>query len=166
MYHRFINYIKNNQLLLASETTLLTISGGVDSMVSCILFARSPFPFVIAHCNFQLRGQDADDDEMLVKQTAEKLNISFYSTRFETKNYAEQHKISIQMAARELRYEWFNQLAQKYSYHRIATAHHQDDVFETFFVNMLRKTGIKGLRGIKLGREYHTSLLLHLKKDI
>lgn len=167
MYHRFINYIKNNQLLLASETTLLTISGGVDSMVMLHLFAQSPFPFVIAHCNFQLRGQDADDDEMLVKQTAEKLNISFYSTRFETKNYAEQHKISIQMAARELRYEWFDQLAQKYSYHRIATAHHQDDVFETFFVNMLRKTGIKGLRGIKpMAGNIIRPLLFASKKDI
>ena len=104
---------------------------------------------------------------MLVKQTADKLNITFYSTRFETKNYAEQYKISIQMAARELRYEWFDQLAQKYSYHRIATAHHQDDVFETFFVNMLRKTGIKGLRGIKpMSGKIIRPLLFASKKDI
>lgn len=167
MYHRFINYIDKNQLILTSQTTLLTISGGVDSMVMLHLFAQSPFPFVIAHCNFQLRGKDADGDELLVKQTAEKLNILFYSIRFETKDYAEKHKISIQMAARELRYQWFDQLARKYSYHRIATAHHQDDNIETFFVNMLRKTGLKGLRGIQpMSGKIIRPLLFASKKDI
>lgn len=167
MYHRFINYINNNQLILTSQTTLLTISGGIDSMVMLHLFAQSPYSFVVAHCNFQLRGKNADDDEMLVKQTAEKLNIPFYSIHFETKDYAEQHKISIQMAARELRYEWFDQLACKYSYHHIATAHHQDDNIETFFVNMLRKTGLKGLRGIQpISGKIIRPLLFASRKDI
>lgn len=144
---RFLQSI--NELVLPSDKILLTVSGGIDSVVMLHLFLQTDFTFAVAHCNFQLRGKDADDDEAFVKQLSEQNQLPFYTIRFETKDYAEQLGISIQMAARELRYEWFREIARKNDYNYIATAHQRNDVLETFFVNALRKTGIKGLCGIQ-----------------
>ena len=147
MKNRFLTY--NETLLTSADKVLLTLSGGIDSMVMLHLFQQYSFQIGIAHCNFQLRDKEADADEIFVKKTAEKANIAFFSVRFDTKIYARKQGISIQMAARELRYTWFQEIARQNDFTYIATAHHRDDVLETFFVNMLRKTGIKGLSGIK-----------------
>lgn len=147
MKNRFLTY--SETLLTSTDKVLLTLSGGIDSMVMLHLFQQSSYKIGIAHCNFGLRGKEADADELLVKETANKANIPFFSIRFDTKSYARKHGISIQMAARELRYTWFQEISLKNNFTYIATAHHRDDVLETFFVNLLRKTGLKGLSGIK-----------------
>ncbi len=144
---RFFHSIK--ELIEPSDKVLLTVSGGIDSVVMLHLFLQTSYKVAIAHCNFQLRGQDANDDETFVQQLAEKHHIPFYSIHFDTQKYAKQLGFSIQMAARELRYEWFREIAQKNNFAYIATAHQRNDVLETFFVNALRKTGIKGLCGIQ-----------------
>lgn len=167
MYTHFSNYISDNQLLNPSDKILLTVSGGIDSMVMLHLFQQSVYSFAIAHCNFQLRGEEADLDEQFIKQYADRFHISIYINHFDTKGYAETNKISIQMAARELRYTWFEELAETYNYQRIATAHHLDDAIETFFVNMLRKTGLKGLQGINADSgKIIRPLLFTTRKDI
>ncbi|MBI4930600.1 MAG: tRNA lysidine(34) synthetase TilS [Bacteroidetes bacterium] len=127
---------------------LLTVSGGVDSVVMCDLFHKAGFSFGIAHCNFKLRGKESDEDEQFVKLLAEKYNVPFHKKKFNTKSYADKKKISIQMAARDLRYEWLKRLAKEKKYDFIATAHHLDDSIETFFINILRGTGIAGLQGV------------------
>ena len=149
MYQKFLSYLQENINIQINSRILLTVSGGVDSMVMLDLFIKSGFNIGIAHCNFQLRGDDAMQDESFVTSFVEKHQLPFYNIRFQTKAYAAEKGISIQMAARELRYNWFDKIAEQNDYKYIATAHHQDDVMETFFVNILRKTGIRGLQGIK-----------------
>ncbi len=112
MFKDFESFIEKNSLFDTSQKIILAVSGGVDSMVLAFLFHKAGFNFGIAHCNFALRGQEADLDETLVKKTAEKYKVSFYCKKFDTKKYAKDNKISIQMAARELRYTWFNELYQ------------------------------------------------------
>lgn len=165
MKNRFLAYTKD--LISPADKVLLTISGGVDSMVMLHLFRQSSFKIGIAHCNFQLRGKEANEDEALVQKTAEEYDIPFYSIHFDTKSYAQEHDISIQMAARDLRYAWFQEIADKHAFNCVVTAHHRDDVLETFFVNMLRKTGIKGLTGIKpISGNLVRPLLAFSKKEI
>jgi len=135
-------------MLTDNDRILLTVSGGVDSMVMLELFAHSSFAFGIAHCNFQLRGSDSDADEQLVRETAGRLAVPFHNIRFETEKHAKKRHISIEMAARELRYGWFKELAEIHGYTRIATAHHREDAEETFILNLSRGCGIKGLHGI------------------
>lgn len=132
----------------AGEKCLLTVSGGVDSIVMCDLFHKAGFSFGIAHCNFKLRGKESDDDKKFVAELASKYKVPFWWKSFNTKPYAAKKKISIQMAARELRYEWMKRLARDKKYSFIATAHHLDDSIETFFINILRGTGIAGLQGV------------------
>jgi tRNA(Ile)-lysidine synthase len=112
------------------------------------LFLENNFEIAIAHCNFLLRGNDSHSDETFVENFAKANKIPFYSIKFDTKNYAAQHKISIEMAARELRYNWFETLQKQHNYSKIAIAHNLNDVVETFFLNLTRGTGIKGLLGI------------------
>ena len=151
MIEDFIDYIKKNKLFSPSEKIILAVSGGIDSLVMCELFSQSDFSFSIAHCNFKLRGNESDEDELFVKNMAIKLKVNFYCKKFDAKKYASENRISIQMAARELRFNWFNDLLKKYFpiYKYIATAHHLDDQTETFFINLIRGTGISGLHGIK-----------------
>jgi len=139
----------------------LTVSGGVDSMVLLHLFCQlktlddSPFrhfkatTFGVAHCNFNLRGKESDSDEQHVKNIAQGYGIRFYSMHFQTEEYARENKLSIEMAARELRYNWFNELSDNYGYTCIATAHHKNDLAETFLINFSRGTGLKGLISLK-----------------
>ena len=127
---------------------LLAISGGVDSMVLANLFLTNNLNFSIAHCNFQLRGKDSDDDEVFINKWCSENNIRLYNKKFSTEDYCKKNKITIQMGARELRYEWFRELIKKENHDFIVTAHHLDDQLETFIINSIRGTGIDGLAGI------------------
>ena len=149
MLENFVKYVRRNSLFKRENRVLLTISGGIDSMVMAYLFNEWKYDFAIAHCNFQLRGEEANKDQKLVEETAKKYNAPFYTINFETQKYAEEKKISIQMSARELRYAWFEKIRAEHNFDFIATAHHKDDVIETFLINLARGTGIKGLTGIK-----------------
>lgn len=149
MINRFRSFIAENQLFKPAEKILLAVSGGIDSMVMWELFEKSGFHYAVIHCNFQLRGSESDADEKLVLQKAEMLGVRILTRRFETAEYAKLTGVSIEMAARELRYTWFAEEMQKGNFQYIATAHHQDDLLETFFINLVRKTGIKGLIGFR-----------------
>ena len=149
MYNQFKAFLEKNIDIQLTDSILLAVSSGIDSMVMLHLFFQSGIPISIAHCNFLLRGKDSNGDEQLVINTAKKHGITCHSIRFDTQEYAQQKGLSIQMAARELRYNWFEQLRKQHNYTFIATAHHSDDVVETFLLNLLRKTGIAGLHGIK-----------------
>src|SRR3954466_3457846 len=141
-------YIQQEHLFNPKDKILLTISGGIDSVVMCDLFHAVGLSFAIAHCNFQLRGEESDGDEQFVKNLAIKYKVPFHHIRFDTKAYVKQNKLSTQVAARELRYNWFEEIRKEHSYQFIATAHHQGDIIETFFINLIRGTGISGLRSI------------------
>jgi tRNA(Ile)-lysidine synthase len=149
MQNEFIEYITKNHLFKRNEKVLLAVSGGIDSMVMTHLFISAGFETGIAHCNFQLRGSESDDDEKFVKSFAEKNNIKVHNQRFDTSGFAEERGISIQMAARELRYRWFEELGEKNGYSYIAVAHNLNDNVETFLINLSRGTGIAGLTGMK-----------------
>ena len=148
MQEKFIQNIRNNNLIQNKEKTLLAVSGGLDSVVMAFLFHKSGLPFAIAHCNFKLRGNDSDLDESFTRQLAQKLGVKFYSKEFQTEKYAEENRISVQMAAREIRYSWLEEIRQTRGYDKIATAHHLDDNTETILINLIRGTGLKGLQGI------------------
>ncbi len=147
---RFRKYVEDNRLFSPGEKILLTVSGGVDSMVMLRLFARSGYNIGVAHCNFQLRGEESEEDEVSVRQEAERLGVPIYNKRFDTKGEMVRTGESLQMTARRIRYEWFNELCAEYGYDHIAIAHHADDSIETFFINLLRGTGLKGLTGISV----------------
>jgi len=149
MLGRFLEYINEKQLFESHQKVLLAVSGGIDSMVLLHLFEKSEFDYGVVHCNFQLRGSESDKDEEFVRQQVLIHGLPFFSTRFDTEDYAKVNGISIEMAARELRYGYFEKIRTENNYDFIATAHHQDDLLETFFLNLSRKTGIRGLTGIK-----------------
>ena len=149
MLERFLKYIAEEGLFQRGDRVLLGVSGGMDSMLMAALFSQSGYPFGMAHCNFGLRGSESDQDEQFVKKEAEKLRIPFYSKRFQTHAYAEEKKISTQMAARELRYTWFDQLAEEEDYQVIALAHHLNDLVETMLINLLRGTGPAGMHSMQ-----------------
>ncbi len=150
MKEQFLQFVKEQKLFDEHDKCLLTVSGGRDSVAMLNMFSESGFDFAVAHCNFSLRGEESDGDEEFVRQMVKKLNMPFHTIRFDTVGYAEKHKISIQMAARDLRYSWFNELATEYGYSKIAVAHNTNDVVETFFINLTRGTGIHGLTGINI----------------
>lgn len=161
----FQNYIKSNQLFQPTDKILLAVSGGKDSMVMLNLFVAAKINIGVAHCNFQLRENAADEDENFVKQTCQQLNIPFHSIKFNTAEYAEEHKISTQMAARELRYRWFEEIKNTRQYDYIATAHHQDDVAETMLINLTKGSGLSGLHGIKAKNNHIIRPLLCFTSD-
>ena len=127
---------------------IIACSGGLDSMVLTDLCHQAQLQFSLAHCNFRLRGEDSDGDENFVREYAEKLGVEVYVTHFDTIGFVNQHKVSIQMAARELRYTWFEQLLVQHAIPYVLTAHHANDNLETFLINLSRGTGIDGLTGI------------------
>jgi tRNA(Ile)-lysidine synthase len=149
MLSRFVEYIKEKQLFEPSQRVLLAVSGGIDSMVLLHLFEKSEFNYGVIHCNFRLRGADSDEDEAFVREQVLNHGVPFFFRPFDTEEYARLNGISVEMAARELRYNYFEEIRSENGYDYIATAHHQDDLMETFFLNLSRKTGIKGLTGIK-----------------
>ena len=150
MENRFCDYIAQHQLFSRDEPILAGVSGGIDSLVLLHLLKQCGFRPVIAHCNFCLRGTESDGDAEFVARTAEKWQLPLHTVRFDTQEYAKARNLSIQMAARKLRYDWFDELCETYGYSKIAIAHNNDDTTETFFINLLRGTGLRGLTGIPL----------------
>ena len=149
MLEQFQTYINRYNLIAEGDKLILALSGGIDSMVLADLLLKSKVEFVAAHCNFHLRGNESDGDDWFVRKFAEKRGIQCYVKHFETEKYAAKYGISIEMAARDLRYGWFEQLRQQLGYDKIAVAHHADDQAETFFINLLRGAGLNGLKGMK-----------------
>jgi len=149
MVEQFIKYIHEEKLFHSSQRILLAVSGGADSMLMLHLFTNAGFSVAVAHCNFGLRGSESDGDEQFVAEYCDKHNLAFYVKHFNTQDYALEKGISIEMAARDLRYWWFDGLLSKHGLDLLATAHHQDDVIETFLINLSRGSGIKGLSGIQ-----------------
>jgi len=149
MLQQFTNYIKENHLFTRSETLLVGVSGGIDSVVLLDLLDQAGFSFAIAHCNFKLRGAESDGDEKLVTSLSKKYDARLYKRTFDIAEYAQEHKISIEMAARDLRYRWFETIRTTHHFDFIAVAHHRDDQLETFFLNLARGTGLAGLTGMR-----------------
>lgn len=144
---RFTGFIEQNGLFTKSSRLLVALSGGIDSVALVHLLKTAGYQFAIAHCNFQLRAE-ANADEDFCRQLALVSETPFYTIRFNTQQYATVNKISIQMAARQLRYQWFEQIRQQHGYDYIALAHHQNDTVETILLNLVRGTGIAGMHGI------------------
>jgi len=165
MLERFYTFLQTHIARSSEQTFLLTLSGGLDSVVMGHLFYKSNIPFAIAHCNFQLRGQDSELDQDFVTTLAKQWNVPFHSIRFDTLAFSEKHKKSIQIAARELRYDWFEQLRQKHQYNFICTAHHKNDVAETMLYNLSNGTGLRGLHGIKTLQKHLFRPLLFTDKN-
>ena len=145
---RFQEYITREKLFTRQDKILLTVSGGVDSMVLMSLCVNSGYTVGVAHCNFCLRGRESDEDEILVQEHARKYGIECHNRRFDTVGEMERTGESMEMAARRLRYTWFAELCEEHGYTVIAVAHHIDDSIETFFINLMRGTGLRGLTGI------------------
>lgn len=174
MLTKFQNYITEHHLINKGDRILVALSGGVDSMVLAELLRKEGYDIAFAHCNFHLRGKESDDDEQFVREYAERVGVKLFVRQFDTLDYVENNKVSVEMAARELRYAWFNDLinanehlnassaAQKVAgvsnersewnslrFDKLALAHHADDQIETFFINLLRGSGIKGLKAMQ-----------------
>jgi tRNA(Ile)-lysidine synthase len=165
MLQQFKAEIEEELAFLKSINTLIAISGGVDSVVMAQLFKACGIPFVLAHCNFKLRGEESDGDEQFIRNLAKELEVELHVKHFDTELYARQKRISIQMAARDLRYAWFNQLLEKCQCVNIATAHHADDSMETFLINLTRGAGIEGLTGMQQQTGNVVRPLLHFSKE-
>ena len=148
MLDDFREFVDGNDLIQDQSRVLLAVSGGVDSVVMCHLFDKAGYDFAIAHCNYQLRGSESDLDQKFVANLGAELNKEVLTTSFDTKTKAEEEGVSIQMAARDLRYEWFEELRSTHGFHVVATAHHLDDSLESVIFNLAKGTGLTGLRGV------------------
>ncbi|WP_273212273.1 tRNA lysidine(34) synthetase TilS [Runella zeae] len=148
MLDSFLTYINEKQLFTVSDRLLIAVSGGIDSVALVNLCYEAGFQFGIAHCNFQLRGEESDYDERFVRELAYHYKADFFVRHFDTKMYAKQNGVSTQMAARDLRYQWFEEVLIENEYDYLLTAHHQDDLLETILLNLTRGTGLAGLHGI------------------
>ena len=186
MLKEFKSFVEKHNLIEKDDRVLLAISGGVDSMVLAKLLilsqqttdnrqqslsiicsdvsntstetVKSQISF--AHCNFHLRGEDSNRDEKFVTDFAKENDIPIYIKHFDTESYAIENSLSIEMAARELRYSWFKELKEIHNFNKVALAHHGDDQIETFFINFLRGSGIKGLKGMKPQNDFYIRPLL------
>ncbi len=148
MIERFRLHIDKKFNGFQNQKLLLALSGGLDSMVLLNLLAENKIDFSVAHCNFNLRGDESEADALFVSTFCTKKQIPFFIKKFDTNAYSKQHKVSTQMAARELRYNWFNSLCKEYNFSKVVTAHHLNDELETFMINLGRGTGLLGLTGI------------------
>lgn len=148
MLSRLKEHLHKNLPFISEKKLLLAVSGGIDSMVLVDVFKQLGYDIAIAHCNFGLRCEESNGDEHFVRNLASKDAIPVFVNHFDTKRYAAENKISIQIAARELRYNWFAEIMQQHGYDYLLTAHHADDSAETFLINFTRGTGIEGLLGI------------------
>lgn len=164
MLEKFQKYIEQYHLINKSDRILVALSGGVDSMVLAELLRRCGYEITFAHCNFHLRGKESDEDEQFVREYADKVGVKLFVRQFDTLEYVETQKVSVEMAARELRYAWFNELIaanqnvissaakrsrEIFQFDKLALAHHADDQIETFFINLMRGSGIKGLKAMR-----------------
>ena len=148
MLSKLQSHLSDNLPFLKDKKLLLAISGGIDSVVLVHLFKQLGHDIAIAHCNFNLRGEESDGDERFVRNLAKENSIKIFVTSFDTKRFADDSKLSVQIAARQLRYTWFTELLQQNSLDHLLTAHHLDDSIETFLINFTRGTGLEGLTGI------------------
>lgn len=176
---QFQQYIKQQNLFQPKDKLLLAVSGGVDSVVLCELCKQAGYHFTIAHCNFQLRGEESERDENFVKELGERYNVEVLVKKFDTNKFAAENKLSIQVAARELRYDWFNEVVTKMKSDLrlksskaplcgvggLLTAHHANDNIETLLMNFFKGTGISGLHGISPKQESIIRPLLFAKKE-
>ena len=153
MLQKFQSHIFQNFPFLSGKKLLLATSGGLDSMVMVDLFRKLSFKIAIAHCNFQLRGVESFEDQNFVQNYAESNEIKLFVTQFDTEAFAKDYKLSTQVAARELRYNWFYELLETENFDYVLTAHHADDNLETFLINLVRGTGLDGLTGIPAQNE-------------
>ena len=172
MLKEFKNFVEKNNLIEKGDKILLALSGGIDSMVlakllilysqrtSSTVNSQSQCHLSFAHCNFHLRGDDSNRDEKFVTEFAEENKIPIYIQHFDTESYAKENSLSIEMAARELRYSWFEELKDINNFTKVALAHHGDDQIETFLINMLRGSGINGLKGMKPQNDFYIRPLL------
>ncbi|MEN9548244.1 MAG: tRNA lysidine(34) synthetase TilS [Bacteroidota bacterium] len=170
MLDLFLKHIQAKLLFTNNDKLLLAVSGGIDSVVLCDLCAKAGFSFSIAHCNFQLRGEESNRDEKFVKQLANKYQVPYFIQKFETAIFAKENKLSIQEAARELRYNWFNGLIEARNLQiktrsLLLTAHHADDNIETLLMHFFRGTGLAGLTGIPEIANYIRRPLLPFTKE-
>ena len=182
MLTEFKKYIERDNLIDKDDKILLALSGGVDSMVLARLLiisqrdykstsqrvgmqSQSQCNLAFAHCNFHLRGEDSNRDERFVTDFARENNIPIYIKHFDTEAYAKENSLSIEMAARELRYNWFKELKEIHNFDKVALAHHGDDQIETFFINMLRGSGIKGLKGMKPQNDFYIRPMLFSNRN-
>ena len=147
---RLIDNSRSASSVMSKPVFLLAVSGGMDSMCLLDLFSRTlpVSDYAVAHCNFSLRGEESDGDQALVEARAAELGVPVYVKRFDTVAYAKEHGVSIEMAARELRYDWFGQLCREHGFEVIAVAHNANDNAETLMLNLLRGTGLNGLHGM------------------
>ena len=165
MENLFLSHLKKNFPSISVSKLIIAVSGGVDSIVLFHLCLKLKLNFFVAHCNFKLREKESDLDEKFVRDLAIKHNIKFYTKSFNTKKLSSNYNKSIQMAARELRYSWFEELSKELNVKHILTAHHLDDSLETFLINLSRGSGIDGLLGIPRVNDTVYRPLLIFKKD-
>lgn len=151
---------------LKNKTFLVAVSGGVDSMVLCDLLLKESIPFSVAHCNFQLRAKDSEEDEKFVNDFCKEHDLILFSKKIDLKNTKKTEKSSIQLSARNLRYEWFFRLMEQHSFDYLLTAHHLNDSLETFLINLSRGSGWEGLSGIKSSNKIIRPLLPYSKEEI
>ena len=165
MLEKLEQHINHKLSFLKEKKLLIAISGGVDSVVLTHLLHALNFDVSLAHCNFNLRATESDKDEDFVKKIGETLHLKTFTTSFETKKYAEKNQLSTQVAARNLRYNWFQEIIQKHHFDFLLTAHHADDNLETFIINLTRGTGLEGLTGIPEVNQLIVRPLLIFSRD-
>ncbi|MBB6680141.1 tRNA lysidine(34) synthetase TilS [Aequorivita sp. 609] len=165
MLTNFKKHIEENFSFLKGKKSLIACSGGVDSVVLTHLIKNLNLEIALAHCNFSLRGEESDGDEQFVVALAENLDVPIFSETFDTHKYADEQKVSTQMAARTLRYNWFEEILSNFSYDYLLTAHHLDDDLETFFINLSRGTGLNGLTGIPKKNQKVVRPLLNFSRE-
>lgn len=165
MLEKVREFIHKENLIPNNTKVIVGLSGGMDSMVLLDILILLGYSCTAAHCNFHLRGEESDRDENFVKKWCKSIDIPFTSINFDTKQYAVDRKISIEMAARELRYNWFETLRRHHQADFIAVAHHKDDSVETVLLNLIRGTGIKGLTGISPKNGYIVRPLLGISRS-
>ncbi len=153
MIDRFKNFIRENDLCRPGDRVMVALSGGVDSVVLLHLFIHAGYSVTAAHCNFKLRGDESDADEQMVRDLCTQWDIKLFVKSCPAKSYADTQKLTIQEAARDLRYDFFEKTARQYHFDKIAVAHHADDDLETFFINLFRGSGVQGLKGIPVKRD-------------
>lgn len=149
MLRRVSTYIRQRELLKKNKPVLVAVSGGADSVALLDVLVRAGYRCKAAHCNFHLRGEESNRDEAFVRELCARMEVPLFCTDFDTTTYAQEHGISIEMAARELRYAWFEQIAEEEGCQAVCVAHHQNDQAETLLLNLRRGTGLRGLAGMR-----------------